>query len=185
MARKKTRRRSASGRNARAARIVKTPGDRPSPVLTYIEDRGTVYDVPLEVLWDFMKKDEEFHPRAHAATLRNMEVEELSEITSRIGYELQWRSRWRKMVSRLTEIRPAVRIDEELVGPFAGSKKVFLYSPRGSRTSVDVLCYMQSSELSPKEVERVTLDDLAKNHAEDEPYLRRFAKKYPGGLPPP
>lgn len=86
------------------------------------------------------------------------------------------------MVSRLTEIRPAVRIDEELEGPFAGSTKVFLYSPRGRKTYVDVLCYMRSSELSPKEIERVTRRDLAENHAEDEPFLRRFARKHPASL---
>jgi hypothetical protein len=150
--------------------------------MTYIEDRGTVYDVPLEVLWDFMKKDEEFHPKAHATTLRNFEVEELSEVTSRIQYEMRVGGRWRKMVSRLTEIRPAVRVDEELEGPCAGSKKVFLYSPRGRKSSVDVLCYMRSSEIGPDDLQRVTLKDLADNHAEDEPFLRRFARKHPAGI---
>jgi hypothetical protein len=179
---KKTDRRRARVRTALAKHLAKTPRDRPSPGMTYLEDRETVYDVPLEVLWDFMKKDEEFHPKAHAMTLRNVEVKELSEVTSLIAYEMQSGGRWRKMVSRLTEIRPAVRIDEELEGPYAGSKKVFLYSPRGKKTSVDVLCYMRSSELSPKEIERLTMKDLADNHAEDEPFLRPFARKHPAGL---
>ena len=88
------------------------------------------------------------------------------------------------MASRLTEIRPAVRIDEELEGPCAGSKKVFLYAPRGEKTSVEVLCYMVSSELSPIEIVRVTLKELSQNHAEDEPFLRAFARKHPAGLGP-
>jgi hypothetical protein len=179
---KKKDRGSAGGRNAGAKLTARTPRSRSSTDLTYVEDRGTVYDVPLEVLWDFMKKDEEFHPKAHSASLRNFEAEKVSEVTSVLRYEIRAGGRWRRMVSRLTEIRPAVRIDEELEGPFAGSKKVFLYSPRGRKTSVDVLCYMRSSEVPPSELERVTLKDLADNHAEDEPFLLRFARKYPTGL---
>ena len=147
-----------------------------------MEDRGTVYDVPLEVLWDFMKKDEEFRPRVHADTLRNFESEVLSEVTRLVRYELPSGGRWRKMASRLTESRPAVRIDEEVEGPCAGSKKVFLYSPRGRKSAVDVLCYMRSTELSPKQLRRETLRGLAENHAEDVPFLRRFARKHPAGL---
>ena len=177
-------RRSARSRKVRTRRPATIPRERPSPDMTYVEDRGTVYDVPLEVLWDFMKKDEEFHPRAHATTLRNFESKELSPITSLVTYEMRWRGRWRRMASRLTEIRPAVRIDEELEGPCAGSKKVFLYAPRGEKTSVEVLCYMVSSELSPIEIVRVTLKELSQNHAEDEPFLRAFARKHPAGLGP-
>ncbi|HTT73478.1 MAG TPA: hypothetical protein VMG99_04945 [Thermoplasmata archaeon] len=134
-------------------------------------------DAPLEVVWDFMKNDEEFHPQAHAATLRNLEVERLSELTHLIRCEMRVAGRWRTIVSRLTEIRPAVRIDEEIEGPFAGSKKVFLYSPRGDKTSLEVHCYMRSSEHSPGEIRRSVLRELATNHAEDVPYLRLFARK--------
>jgi len=179
-----TGRRSARSSNGLSERTAKTSRDRPSPDLTYLEDRGTVYDVPLQVLWDFMKEDQELHPRAHATTLRNLEVTKLSEVTQLIRYEMRFEGRGRTMVSRLTEIRPAVRIDEELEGACPGSKKVFLDSPRGRGTSVGVLCYMRSSELSPREIERVTRRDLAQDHAEDESLLLRFARKHPAGLAP-
>jgi hypothetical protein len=167
------------GMNARAKRLAKHQPEHPSPNTTYFADRGTVLDAPIEVVWDFMEKDEEFHPKAHAATLRNLENKELSEVTSLIRCEVRWEGRWRRMVTRFTSIRPAVRINEELEGPYAGSKMVFLYSPRGRRTAVDVLCYMHSSELSPKEIKRVTMRTLAKANTEDAPWMRRFARKHP------
>jgi hypothetical protein len=135
-------------------------------------------------MWDFIEKDEEFHPTAHAATLRNFKAKDLSEVTSLINCEVRWGGHRRKMVTRFTSIRPAVRINEELEGPYAGSKFVLLYSPRGRRTAVDVLCYMHSSELSPKQIKRETMKTLAKAHAEDMPLLRRFARKHPAGLGP-
>jgi hypothetical protein len=174
----KSERRIARGRNARAQHRSNTPREHPSTSLTYFEDRGTVLDAPLEVVWDFLEKDEEFHPKAHAATLRNLVVQHLSEVTSLIRCEVRWGGRWRKMVTRFTSIRPVLRINEELEGPYAGSKFVLLYSPVGRRTAVDVRCFMHSSELSPKEIERETLRTFATSHAEDLPYLRRFARKH-------
>ena len=91
--------------------------------MTYFEDRGSVYDAPIEVLWDFMEKDEEFHPKAHTTTLRNFEAKDISEVTSLVRCEVQGGSgKWRTMVARITSIRPAVRVNEELEGPYAGSK---------------------------------------------------------------
>ncbi|MCI4350456.1 MAG: hypothetical protein L3K15_02945 [Thermoplasmata archaeon] len=162
----------------------KNPGEPPSPSMTYFEDRGTVLDAPLEVVWDFMEKDEEFHPKAHATTLRNFESKQLSDVTILLSCEVRNGGRWRKMVARLTTIRPAVRILEELEGPYAGSKTVHIYSPRGTKTATDVLFYMRSSELTPSEIKRDRLRTYASSHAEDVPYLRRFVRKHPAGLGP-
>jgi hypothetical protein len=176
---KKTDRKSARGKHARSQHPARRSRELPSPGMTYVEDRGTVLDAPLEVVWDFLQKDEEFHPKAHATTLRNVKWKDLSEVTGIIRCEVDDGDGWRKMVARLTTIRPAVRIVEELEGPYAGSKMVFLYSPRGSKTAVDVLCYMRSSELSPQEIKRKQLRTFASAHAEDVPYLRRFARRHP------
>lgn len=154
------------------------------PSVTYFEDRGGVFDAPLEVVWDYIEKDEEFHPKAHRTSLRDFQGKDLSEISSLNSCEVQWGGRWRRMVSRNTTVRPAVRINEELEGPYAGSKMVFLYSPRGQKTAVDVLCYMRSSELTPEEIRRDTLTNLAKTFDEDAPFVRRFARQR-SALPTP
>jgi len=147
--------------------------------LTYVEDRGAVYDAPLEVVWDFMEKDETFHPKAHTAAVRNFEEKALSEITTILSYERRIGGRWEKMVCRMTAVRPAVRIQEDLDGPWAGSRTVFLYTPLGERTVVDVFGYVQSSELTPAEIKRDRKKTWANAYSEDLPYFRRFAKQHP------
>ena len=152
--------------------------------MTYFEDRGSVFDAPIDTVWDYIEKDQESHLKAHGTSLRNFEAKDLSEVTSLISCEVRWGGRWRKMVSRNTSIRPAVTINEELEGPYAGSKMVSLYYPQGRRTAIDVLCYMQSSELSPKEIKRETMRTLAKTFMEDAPFVRRLARNHPTVLVP-
>ncbi|MCI4330262.1 MAG: hypothetical protein L3K19_00225 [Thermoplasmata archaeon] len=149
------------------------------PTMTYVEDRGAVYDAPLEVVWDFMEKDETFHPKAHTAAVRNFEEKALSEVATLLSYERRSGGRWEKMVCRMTAMRPAVRIQEDLDGPYAGSKTVFLYTPQGERTVVDVFGYVQSPELTPAEIKRDRKKTWANAYSEDLPYFRRFAKQHP------
>jgi hypothetical protein len=163
---------------ATSKQISKTPRKAVQPGMTYVEDRGAVYDAPLEVVWDFMN-DETFHPKAHTAVVRNFEEKALSKITTLLSYERRKGNRWVKMVCRMTTIRPAVRIQEDLDGPFAGSKTVFLYTSRGERTVVDVLGYVRSSEMTPAEIKRERLKTWANAYSEDLPFFRRFAKQHP------
>ena len=150
-----------------------------SPSVTYVEDRGAVYDAPLEVVWDFMEKDEVFHPQAHTSAVRNFEDKALSDVTTLLSYEKRIGGRWEKMVCRMTAMRPAVRIQEDLDGTFAGTKTVFLYTPRGEGTVVDVFAYVQSSEHTPAEIKRDRKKTWANAYSEDLPFFRRFADQHP------
>jgi len=167
--------------NALAQHLAKAQRDHPSTAMTYLEDRGSVFDVPIETVWYYLEKDQEFHPEAHGSSLRHFEGKDLSEVTSLISCEVRWGGRWRRMVSRITSIRPAVRINEALEGPYAGSKMVSLYFPRGRRTAIDVLCYMQSSELAPAEIKRDTLEPWRKRS----PRTRRSCAASPRSTPLP
>jgi hypothetical protein len=150
----------------------------PSPV--YFEDRGAVYDAPLDVVWDFWLKDETYHPRAHTSKVRNFRTKELSEVTTLIRYEALESGEWRKKSCRMTVIRPAVRVQEDLTGPDAGSIKVYVYTPRGSRTVVDVLCWMKPSELTPKQIEVETRRSFASAFREDLPWFRKYVQSRKG-----
>lgn len=147
--------------------------------LTYVEDRGAVYNAPLEVVWDFMEKDETFHPKAHTSDVRNFNAKELSDNTILLSYQEKRDGRWQKRVCRMTTIRPAVRVQEDLVGPYAGSMTIFLYTPRGKQTLVDVFSYSRSSELTPAQIKRHRKKVWSKAYAEDLPYFRRFARQHP------
>jgi hypothetical protein len=80
----------------------------------------------------------------------------------------------------MTVIRPAVRIQEDLEVPDAGSIKVYVYTPRGSRTSVDVLCWMRSADLTPKQIKVETRRVFASAFREDLPWFRKYVQSRKG-----
>ncbi len=147
-----------------------------NPDLVYFEDRGAVYDAPLEVVWDFMLQDETFHPQAHKGVVRNFVSKALSDVTELLSWEHRQGRAWKRVSARFTTIRPALRVTEYLDGPYAGSTAVFVYSPRGRRTAVDVLCYMRSAELTPKQIERTYRKTLAGAYREDGPWFRKYVR---------
>ena len=147
-----------------------------SSQLVYLEDRGAVYDAPIDVVWDFWLKDETFHPKAHRSKVRNFEQKQLSEVSTLLTYEQRDGARWSKRACRMTVIPPAVRVQEDLEGPYAGSTKVFLYTPKAGKTVVDVLAYLRSSELTPKEIEAETRKTFADAFREDLPWFRKYVK---------
>ncbi len=152
---------------------------RPIPTgvnLVYFEDRGAVYDAPPDVVWDFMTKDQTFHPRAHKGSVRKFRSRKLSDVSELLSWEEREGRSWRARSARMTEIRPAVRIQEDLDGRYAGSTLVFLYAPLGRKTRVDVLCYMRSTEQTPRQIEAWWRRNFADNFREDRPWLRRYAK---------
>ena len=146
-------------------------GVKESKKMVYFGDRGSVYLAPIDVLWDFILNDHEYHPRAHSASLRNLRWNNLNEITSIASCEVVRGGKWSKMKARLTTIAPLVRIVEELEGPYAGQKMVFLYTPEGNKTRVDVFGF------TLKKFERETEQTLANAFKEDVPMLRKFVSK--------
>jgi hypothetical protein len=150
----------------------------PGPV--YFEDRGAVYNAPLEVVWDFWLNDETYHPKAHTSKVRNFKVKKLSEVTTLLRYEALAAGKWSKRACRMTVIRPAVRIQEDLEGPDAGSIKVYVYTPRGSSTVVDVLCWMRSSERTPKQIQNEARRMFANAFREDLPWFRKYVRSRKG-----
>jgi hypothetical protein len=151
-----------------------------APQLVYLEDRGAVYDAPISVVWDFWLKDEVFHPKAHRSTVRNFREKKLSEVTTLLTYEQRHAGRWVKMACRMTTVPPAVRVQEDLQGPYAGSIKVFLYTPNGPKTTVDVIAYMRSRELTPKQIETDTRRRFADAYREDLPWFRKYVRSLEG-----
>jgi hypothetical protein len=138
--------------------------------LVYFEDRGSVLDAPIDVVWDYIMKDNEYHPKAHRNSLRNMQWKDLSEITGEGTCEVFRGGKWTKMKFRLTTIPPFVRISEEFAGRHAGQKMVFLYKPKGRRTAIDVFV------VAPRNVAEETRRTLAQAHEEDTPMVRAFLR---------
>jgi hypothetical protein len=150
----------------------------PGPV--YFEDRGAVYKAPLDMVWDFWLNDETYHPKAHTSKVRNFKTKKLSEVTTLLRYEAREAGKWRRRACRMTVIRPAVRIQEDLEGPDAGSIKVYVYTPRGSSTAVDVLCWMRSTERTPKQIQSEARRMFANAFREDLPWFRQYVRSRKG-----
>lgn len=167
------------GKKKNAMHPVDALGENSVSGLTYIEDRGAVYDAPIDVVWDFMEKDETYHPKAHKSDVRNFKGKDISDVSILLSYEQRSGGRWQKRVCRMTTIRPVARIQEDLVGPYAGSMTVFLYTPRGKKTAVDVFGYARSTELTPSQIKLDRKKVWSKAYSEDLPYFRRFARQHP------
>jgi hypothetical protein len=146
------------------------PSRKKSKDLVYFEDRGSVFDAPIDVVWDYIMKGNDYHSKAHHTSLRNMKWKDISEITGEGTCEVMRGGRWSKMRFRSTNIPPFVRINEEFEGRYAGQKMVHLYTPKGKKTGIDVFV------LTPKEVAKETRDTLAQTFIEDAPMVRAFAR---------
>lgn len=140
--------------------------------MIYFEDRGTVLDAPIDVVWDFILKDNVYHPKAHQTGLRNMKWKDLNEITGEGTCVVMRGVKWRKMKFRITTIPPFARIVEEFGGRYDGQKFVLLYTPKGrKKTAVDVFVYTR------KKLAKEMRETFAKAHEEDVPMLREFVRK--------
>ena len=146
----------------------------------YVEDRGAIYDAPIDVVWDFFLRDQTYHPRAHGGTVRRFRETRLSEVTTLLRYEAREGGRWVKRACRMTTVPPAVRVQEDLRGPEAGSIKVYLYSPKGAKTRVDVLAYMRRDERSPKRLRADTRRGFADAYREDLPWFTKYVRSLGG-----
>ena len=143
-----------------------------APSVVYFRQEGTMYDVPIDVLWDFMIW--EGHGAAHEQSLRNMTV--LEETPSGVLYACETRrgGEWRKITGRVVDFPPLGRFVQETEGLYKGTQMVFLYTPAGRKTRLDIVARFVSDELDPETLERHMADSIDFAGVEDDPYLRSF-----------
>lgn len=154
-------------------------------VEVFFHDASAVYDAPLEALWDFMQKDEEFHPQAHGKTLRNFKGKDLSPNSFEATYEVWRGGKWRRARSRHAEYRPVCKIGEHLEGDYAGTVILIQYWPVGRRTRVEVWARLRSDVLSARELRAHWRESFAQAYREDVAVLPGYLKKHGKGRTPP
>ena len=151
---------------------TRTPTRAPSVV--YFRQEGTMYDVPINVLWEFMNW--EGHGAAHKKNARNMNVLEETPNGVLYSYETRRGGHWCKVTGRVLDFQPLGRIVQEIEGRYKGTQMVFLYTPAGGRTRLDIVARFVSDELDPETLERHMVDSLELAATEDDPYLQRFLR---------
>jgi hypothetical protein len=141
--------------------------------MTHVSDVGREFDAPVDVVWKFLSSGEP-HARAHKS-IRNLVATPAGENTVVGTMEWFWKGSWVKVATRLTAVPPVAVIVEQLEGPFAGSKSVAIYIPRGAKTGVDVHGEFLSPQIPASQVEAEARAWLGETFDEDAMAIREYA----------
>jgi hypothetical protein len=142
--------------------------------MVYVADEGSEFDAPIEVVWKYILGGEN-HDTQHKTT-RNPKFEGVSDITMIYSAERNFRGKWAPDRMRISTFAPVSVVIEWLDGVLAGSKLVYVYSPRGTKTGIDVYGEFTSKTLAPAEVEAAAREWLESEFRDDAPALRALGK---------
>lgn len=149
--------------------------------MVYLNDVGSEFDAPIDFVWKYIFGGEA-HDGAHQTT-RNPKFKKISDITIEYGSERLLRGKWAPDRLRISMVSPVAVVTEWLEGVLAGSKFVYVYSPRGNKTGIDVYGEFTSPTLSPQEVEEAAREFLDSEFGADAPAIRGEYQKAKGSGP--
>jgi hypothetical protein len=143
--------------------------------MVYVRDEGSLFDAPIDIVWKYLTGGED-HDAAHTTT-RNPKFEEVSDVTIVYGSERLLRGKWTPDRMRISMFPPVCVVTEWLEGVLAGSRLVYVYSPHGKQTRIDVFGEFASKTLPPGEVEAVAHEFLQSEYDADAPAIEALARK--------
>lgn len=144
--------------------------------MVHVKDEGSHFEAPVEVVWAFLQ-DPEAHGRSHPRS-RNAQMKPLSETSFILAREEEMNGHWIKTTSRITVFPPLGMSIEVLDGPLAGTKMVNVYTPRGSRTGVDVYGEFVSKEIPAAQLEGLARMYLEQAFNDDAPAIKALSSKH-------
>lgn len=143
----------------------------------FFKDIGGMFDAPIDVTWKYFLEGREDHDNAHAERTRNFQFKSVSEGVSVVSQERKKHNRWTKETVQMTNLAPLGYVFEMLKGSIAGSKMLYIYMPKDSKTQVDVYAYLKSRSIPKNRLRQEVRSDLALDFKEDAPVLRTFANR--------
>jgi hypothetical protein len=143
--------------------------------MVYIADEGSTFDAPVDLVWKYIFGGEA-HDGAHTTT-RNSKFEKVSEITFIYASERLLRGTWAPDRMRISMFPPVSVVTEWLDGVLAGSTLVYVYSPKGKQTRIDVYGEFTSKTLPPGDVEATAREFLQTEFDADAPVIRAEAAR--------
>lgn len=135
------------------------------------------FDAPIDVVWRFLGTPE-VHAPAHEGT-RGRRVTPLAGSAIELSMEQRFEDAWFPVRNRITMLPPVAMAIEALEGPLAGSRSVYLYSPKGPKTGVDVYGEFVSPQFPEDRIEGVVRGFLDRVFREDSTALRTSAASRP------
>ena len=144
--------------------------------MVYVKDEGSVFEAPIDFLWTYIFGGAD-HDSAHKTT-RNPKFTKISDVTILYGSERYLRGKWAADQFRISMFPPIAVVTEWLEGVLEGSKFVYLYTPQGERTRVDVYGEFTSKTVPPREVEAAAREFLDTEFSADAPTVREAYLKH-------
>jgi hypothetical protein len=143
--------------------------------MVHIKDEGSHFDAPIETVWAFLQSPPD-HGSSHKS-VRNAEMKPLTENSFVITQEQNMNGQWVKVANRITVHPPLALVIEVIDGPMAGTKMVNVYTPKGSKTGIDVYGDFQSPQIPAAQLEHAARANLETVFNEDSAAIREFASK--------
>jgi len=143
--------------------------------MVYLSDEGSEFEAPIDFVWKYIFGGEA-HDSAHKTT-RNPRFQKVSEITFEYASERLLRGKWAPDRMRISMFPPVSVVTEWLEGLLAGSKLVYVYSPKGDKTGIDVYGEFTSPTLSGPEVEAAAREFLESEFRDDSAAVRLAFQK--------
>jgi hypothetical protein len=116
--------------------------------MVYLFDEGSVFDVSLDKLWEYLPSDAHKHPSS------NVISREREGNTVTITSERNFNGKVATVKLRITLHPPLGTVQEYLEGPAAGSKSFAYYTPKGDKTSITVVGDFKMAGVSGDEATR-------------------------------
>ena len=137
--------------------------------MVYILDEGSVFDVPLESLWEYLPSDAHKHP---SMNLISREVQgNVVTVTSERNVD-------GKMVRsklKITLYPPLGLVQEYIEGPGAGSRAFTHYAPKGGKTVITVVGDFKIAGMSDEEgTKKAVMQMLELSFNEDADTLKKM-----------
>ena len=142
--------------------------------MVHIEDMGSQFDVPIDVLWKFIQSSD--HNTSHTGQRNHQAVAE-GEMAMRTSWEQDVGGHWVKVENRLMLLPPVAMIIESLQGPLAGSRFIFYYRPDGPKTVVNAVGDFQSKMIPSGQLEAAVLGSFEQAFTDDNKALKAFAQR--------
>jgi hypothetical protein len=143
--------------------------------MVHIKDEGSHFDAPIETVWKFLQSQED-HGQSHRTT-RNQQMKPLGETSFVVSMEQNMNGRWVKVANRITILPPVAMAIEVVEGPMTGSKMVNVYTPKGTKTGIDVYGDFVSSQIPAAQLEPVVRQSLQTVFDEDSASIKSFSAK--------
>jgi hypothetical protein len=148
--------------------------------MTFIQDSGSVFEAPLEMVWKLAEDHVEQGNKIHPNTRNNK-----TEIIDETSFINSWEqddenSQTIRMKVKGTTYYPLGIAFEILEGPFADSKYFvyyFLLDNDNSKTGVTVVGDFKSNVIPEEQIKLTVLSFLEKVFSEDVAYLNTIKQK--------